>query len=231
MYIVYLRCQPIGIHLFRVEAELDTASVRERNPRGQGERLRAALIDAAIELLADLQNVEQLSIRAVTARAGVTPTALYLHFADKQALIDAVKERCFAELISYCSRAMVLDDARANLEAGCRAYIQFSDERPGYYRILFHTPHDPDCDPAETLEQAQKQWMPIAIEALGQLIRAVERCLPPGSDPVAPSLMIWAGLHGYIGLRRGIPDMPFASPDDYVSQLVDPYVPGSEAAA
>jgi AcrR family transcriptional regulator len=209
-----------------MEAELDSsAGVRERNPRGQGERLRAALIDAAIELLADLQNVEALSIRAVTARAGVTPTALYLHFADKEALIDAVKERCFAELISYCSRATVPDDARANLEAGCRAYIQFSDERPGYYRILFHTPHD-DCDPAETLEQAQAQWLPSAIEALGQLIDSVQRCMPPGSDPVPPSLMIWTGLHGYIALRRGIPDIPFPSPDDYVKRLADAHVPG-----
>ena len=43
-------------------------SPRARNPRGQGERLREALIDAAIELLADLQDVEALSVRAVTAR-------------------------------------------------------------------------------------------------------------------------------------------------------------------
>jgi len=214
-----------------MEAELESTGVRERNPRGQGERLRAALIDAAIELLADLQNVEQLSIRGVTARAGVTPTALYLHFADKQALIEAVKERCFTELIAYVSQARVRDDPRANLEAGCHAYIRFSDERPAYYRVLFHTPHDPDCDPADTLEQAQAEWMPIAIEALDQLIQAVEGCLPAGSDPVAPSLLIWAGMHGYIGLRRGIPDIPFPPPGDYVSRLVGAYVPESQAAA
>jgi AcrR family transcriptional regulator len=213
-----------------MEAELESTAVRERNPRGQGERLRAALIDSAIELLADLQNVEALSIRAVTARAGVTPTAMYLHFADKEALIDAVKERCFAELITYCSRATVPGDPRANLESRGRAYIQFSEERPGYYRILFHTPHDP-CDPAETLEQAQAQWLPSAIEAFGQLLEAVQQCLPPESDPVPPSLMIWTGLHGYIGLRHGIPDIPFPSPEDYVRGLADAYLPGSGATA
>lgn len=215
-----------------MEAELASSGARERNPRGQGERLRAALIDSAIELLADLQNVEALSIRAVTARAGVTPTALYLHFADKEALIEAVKERCFAELISYCARARAAapDDPRAELEAGCSAYIQFSDERPGYYRVLFHTPHQPPCEPpAEpqtmSLEELQAEWPPGAIEALGQLIDSVQHCLPQASNPVPPSMMIWAGLHGYIGLRRSIPDVPFAPPDEYVRRLVDAHVP------
>jgi AcrR family transcriptional regulator len=212
-----------------MEAELESTGVRERNPRGQGERLRAVLIDSAIELLADLQNVEALSIRAVTARAGVTPTALYLHFADKQALIDAVKERCFAELISYCSSATVPGDPRANLESRCRAYIQFAAERRGYYRVLFHTPHPASEEPPEpdlaSLKQAQAEWLPAAVEALGQLIEAVQQCLSPGTDPVPTSLMIWAGLHGYIGLRRSMQDIPFAPPGEYVKGLADAHLP------
>jgi AcrR family transcriptional regulator len=212
-----------------VEAEVESSGIRERNPRGQGERLRAALIESAIELLADLENVEALSIRAVTARAGVTPTALYLHFADKEALIDAVKERCFAELISYCSRADVAGDPRANIESRCRAYIQFSAERPGYYRVLFHTPHPASREPPEpdlaSLKQAQAEWLPAAVEALGQLIGAVQRCLPPGTDPVPTSLKIWAGLHGYIGLRRSMQDIPFPAPGDYVKELADAHLP------
>src|SRR6516225_5196353 len=86
-------------------------SARARNPRGQGERLREALIDAAIELLADLQDVEALSVRAVTARVGVTPTALYLHFADKDALLVAVKARCFEELRA---RVLAAEQQHAN---------------------------------------------------------------------------------------------------------------------
>jgi len=225
MYIVYLRCQLIRDILEQMEAELASTGVRERNPRGQGERLRAALIDAAIELLADLQNVEQLSIRAVTARAGVTPTALYLHFADKDALIEAVKERCFAELTAYCSRASVPGDPRANFESRCRAYIQFSVERPGYYWILFHAPHAHYGAAPATLAEAQAQWLPAAVEAFGQLLTAVQGCLPPGADPAPPSLMIWAALHGYVGLRS-MPDIPFPSPDDYVSRLADAHIPG-----
>ena len=63
---------------------------RSPNPRGQGERLRTALLDAARDLLLELGDQSKLSVRAVTARAGVTPNALYLHFADKEALLRAV---------------------------------------------------------------------------------------------------------------------------------------------
>jgi AcrR family transcriptional regulator len=50
------------------------STTRSRNPRGQGERLRAALMDAARDLLLELGDQDKLSVRAVTARAGVTPT-------------------------------------------------------------------------------------------------------------------------------------------------------------
>jgi hypothetical protein len=38
-------------------------------------------------------------------------------------------------------------------------------------------------------------------------------------------MMIWAGLHGYIGLRRSIPDGPFPPTADYVKRLVDAHAP------
>src|SRR5918912_2806062 len=78
---------------------------RVRNQRGEGERLRTALLDAAAELLAESQDVEQLSVRAVTARAGVSPTALYLHFQDKEELTRAVRERCAAALAEMLREA------------------------------------------------------------------------------------------------------------------------------
>ena len=73
-------------------------STRARNPRGQGERLRLTLLDAARELLLELGDQDKLSVRAVTARAGVTPNALYLHFAGKDDLLSAVINAGYGEL-------------------------------------------------------------------------------------------------------------------------------------
>src|ERR1700679_4244080 len=77
------------------------SSARTRNPRGQGERLRGALMDAARELLLELGDQDKLSVRAVTARAGVSPNALYLHFADREALLSAVMIANYKELRAF----------------------------------------------------------------------------------------------------------------------------------
>src|ERR1700677_473552 len=70
---------------------------RKRNPRGQGDQLRTALMEAARELLLELGDQDKVSVRAVTARAGVSPNALYIHFATKDELLDAVMHASYKE--------------------------------------------------------------------------------------------------------------------------------------
>lgn len=205
--------------------EPDTA--RTRNPRGEGERLRETLLDSAIELLADLQDVDALSVRGVTAHAGVSPTALYLHFTDKEDLLVAVKDRCFEELHNYLSRgADGIEEPRGRLAAMGRGYLQFATDRPGYYRVLFHTPHgEPDTEPiGDPLHSGSTGWPPGAAQALGALVQAVARCLPPGAPVERTATMIWAGLHGYAGLRAAIRHYPFPSPSDYTTALLDAHL-------
>ena len=209
-------------------ANAPRTSTRARNPRGQGERLREALIDAAIELLADLQDVEALSVRAVTARVGVTPTALYLHFADKDELLVAVKARCFEEL-----RARVLaaeqqhanSNPRTQLHQMILAYIQFAADLPGYYRVLFHTRRGREPKTASLPSNlGELEWSHTGTLAFGDLVRGIERCLPPGRDPFPVALMVWAGEHGYVSLRESSSHFPFPDPTTYANQLLDAHL-------
>jgi AcrR family transcriptional regulator len=202
-------------------------TARARNPRGQGERLREALIDAAIELLADLQDVEALSVRAVTARVGVTPTALYLHFADKDELLDAVKDRCFRELRSYVLAAekQAGPDPRTQLEQHILAYIQFATDFPGYYRVLFHTRRGREPKTASLPSNlGELEWSHTGTLAFGDLVRGIERCLPPERDPFPVALMIWAAEHGYVTLREISTHFLFPDPTTYVTQLLDAHL-------
>ncbi|HTZ86982.1 MAG TPA: TetR/AcrR family transcriptional regulator, partial [Solirubrobacteraceae bacterium] len=136
----------------------EPVDTRRRNPRGEGERLRAALMEAAAELLLEHGSAERLSIRSITARAGVSPTALYLHFDSKDELVRAVSIAAFQELWEYLQQAVAAHEGepRAQLEALGAAYIEFAEQRPGHYRILFSTagrtaasgpPGPPDEDP------------------------------------------------------------------------------------
>jgi AcrR family transcriptional regulator len=95
--------------------------------------LRAALIDAA-ETLLDAGG--DISLREAARMAGVSPTAAYRHFADKDALLAALAVRGFREF------GLALGEAAARnpgheLAARGRAYIRFALARPGRFRLMF----------------------------------------------------------------------------------------------
>ena len=178
------------------------ATPRTRNPRGHGERLREQLLDAAAEILREQGDASAVSVRAVTARAGVSPTALYLHFAGVHELLAAVLERSFAELRRYLLAAEAENegDPDAQLQAMGRAYMAFALERPGHYATIF----GPRAAPVEAGIKPE-----IGRDAFDDLVRAVARCLRDDRDPFAVSVSIWTELHGIVTLRHALPAFPW----------------------
>ena len=104
---------------------------RRRAPRGSGEQLRDEILDATTELLLKTGHAKDVSIRSVAQRVGVTPPSIYLHFADKDALMDAVCARYFEkldeEMQSAARRSADRDRGAARAGAGLRA---LRDENP-----------------------------------------------------------------------------------------------------
>jgi AcrR family transcriptional regulator len=193
------------------------APARERNKRGEGDRLRAALLDAASELLSESPDVEQLSVRAVTARAGVTPTALYLHFADKDDLARAVKKRCFAEL----SEAL-LDAERAGegpyeqlRSMGC-AYLRYAREHPGHYAILFHTAMS-----KKGSRRTHTDVREAGMETFKVLLDAVELCLDGRGDSLETATVLWLALHGRAQVQATMPWFPLPDEKRYIDLLIE----------
>jgi AcrR family transcriptional regulator len=195
---------------------------RTRNPRGQGERLRAGLLDAARELLLELGDQDKLSVRAVTARAGASPKALYLHFADREALLSAVMIASYKELRAFLQAAVPADrDPIDQLRAYGNAYVQFAEQRPGIYRVLFMTKVREGVPiPAPGAPSGQDE----GVDAFNDLLEIVTNCLPDGPDPFTQSAYIWAGLHGYVALRQVIPAFPWPDERDYVERMIQAHV-------
>jgi len=93
------------------------------------------MLSAASRLLTNAGSISEVSTRAVADAVGVSPMAIYLHFADKQALLDAVVAGVVAELDDVMrSAAGDADDPLAALCAEVSAYVQFAVERPTHYR-------------------------------------------------------------------------------------------------
>jgi AcrR family transcriptional regulator len=188
--------------------------IRDRNPRGEGERLRATLLEAATQLLAESQNPDDVSVRAVTARAGVSPTALYLHFESREQLVRAVSEECFAELGAAlrAARAQAGENPRDQLIACGHAYLRFARERPGHYAVLFErrlTEPGPDDGPK------------IGMDVFEFLVEGVRRGGVAADDAFDYGVLLWMALHGRAAVASAIPDFPFPDEDRYIELLVD----------
>ena len=113
-----------------------TAARRVRARRGEGDRLRDEILTAARDLLAETGSEDAVSLRAVAARVGVSTPSIYLHFADKQALLDAVCAQVFAALDEQLEAAA--ESAASPFEALRLAGMAYVDIRGREPRALPH---------------------------------------------------------------------------------------------
>jgi len=204
------------------EGTAHEGSQRRRNPRGQGDRLRADIIDAASRLLAD-PAAPPLTLRGVARAAGVAATSVYLHFDDTDALILAVADRHFDEMIKAQQAAR--DGAghpRDAVRAMALAYCEFGLANPGLYQVMFGGPLPPVDDPRQIPGRA----------AFEQRTQAVAVALGTG-DAAAfrASVLIWQFLHGTVGLRISRPLFPWPPLAETVTAGVDLILDGAEAAS
>jgi len=198
---------------------------RHRAKRGEGGQLRDEIVAATERLLASTGDEDAVSIRVIADAVGVTPAAIYLHFADKDALIFEVCAARFTELAEAMNAAAAaVDDPLEVLVAMGRAYVQFGIDYPEQYRILFMR-----RNATRKLEPEEMR----DTDAFGQVVTAVERAVQVGAlggedDPIDTALGLWSVAHGVASLMIGMPS--FAWPDDYANRVVTIYVRGLTSA-
>ncbi|MFF0607880.1 TetR/AcrR family transcriptional regulator [Nocardia tengchongensis] len=156
--------------------------------------LRAALIDAGLALAND-GGPDQVVLREVARTAGVSHSAAYRHFADRDALLTEVARRARAELAAEMrGRIARATDPRARLQATGTAYIGFALSRPGLFRTAFGalptTEPDPAAAPADDPHRILGQVLDEA-QAAGLLDPRVR----PGAEIAA-----WSAVHGLASL-------------------------------
>jgi AcrR family transcriptional regulator len=196
----------------------ETTHQRRRNPRGQGDRLRADIIDAASGLLAD-PAAPPLTLRGVARAAGVAATSVYLHFADTDALVLAVAEKHFGELADAQQAARdVAATPRGAVRAMALAYCEFGLANPGLYQVMFTSPLPPVDDPRQIPGRRAFEQRTAAIAA------ALGGCGDP-DDQDGPafraSALLWQFLNGAVNLRISRPVFPWPPLEETVTAVVD----------
>src|SRR5882724_2604641 len=107
--------------------------------------LRAACLRAARELL-EADGSAGLSLRALARRAGVSPTAPYRHFANREALVSAIAAEGYRELAGRLAGAHPAPRTPADLATVAVAYVRFALDHPALFRVMFAEPCDPGND-------------------------------------------------------------------------------------
>lgn len=169
---------------------------RVRNARGTGEQLRTELLAAAEAVLDDTGDPAKVTVRGVAAAVGVAPNAVYLHFADREALLAEIAIRRY-EVCTADIRASnaATDDPIERLLAGHERYCQLALERPGHYRLLFHGLIHP-TDPAllDRVATAGLAYFQTCIDACAATIDAGLLRAP---DAPTLAAAVWALEHGW----------------------------------
>lgn len=192
---------------------------RERNPRGQGGRLRDEILAGATELLEETGSEQAVTLRAVARRVGISAPSIYAHFPDREAIVDAIIDGAFADFNAAIYRET--EAARpagplGRLRAGCASYLRFAAERPERYRLLFER---------RNLVGGVGRPVPaVRTESFGWLVAALQDCIDAGvsaSDNAArDATAIWVALHGYATLRSLLPGFPWPADEEMLDRIV-----------
>ena len=198
---------------------------RRRAPRGSGEQLRDEILDATTELLLETGHAKAVSIRSVAQRVGVTPPSIYLHFADKDALLDAVCARYFEKLDEEMQRVSADQPSTVEvLRAQGLAYVRFAMQTPELYRIATMGEGRPGSDIDTTLNSSAFQHLRNSVEKLID-----EGIYPPG-DPTMAAMQLLTAAHGIAALLISKPYLPWGDVEEFADRTLSAAVSGPHRA-
>ena len=175
--------------------------VKERREREKSET-RDKILDAARELFVT-EGYEGVSMRKVAEKIEYSPTAIYVHFADKEELFRELCHEDYAQLAQVFQSSLISSDPVERLRQIGAIYVDFGIRYPNHYKFMFMTP-----TPAHELSDKDREVKGNPEEdAYAFLKWAVLQALDAGSfreeftDADLISQTLWASVHGVISLQ------------------------------
>ena len=188
---------------------------RARARRGSGDLLRDEILDAATGLLLETGHARLVSIRSVAQRVGVTSPSIYLHFADKDALMDAVCARHFEKLDLEMQRVAAEHTCPVEvLRAQGLAYVRFATQSPELYRIATMGEWRSGSNIDITLDRSVFKHMRATVQKL------MDDGIYVPDDPTIVALELWSAAHGVAAMLIAKPHLPFGDPEAFADRVL-----------
>lgn len=168
--------------------------IAQRKER-EKEDVRRKILDAAHDLF-EQQGYENVTMRAVADAIEYSPTTIYLHFANKDALVEALCFEDFERLSAAMSSRPLPKNPIERMRALGRAYAAFGINNPNHYRFMFMTA-------GEWKNHARDEATPPS-KSYAVLRDAVEQAMEEGyfkkDDIDLVSQIVWSAIHGVVSL-------------------------------
>lgn len=160
--------------------------------------LRDACIVAAQEVIAE-RGIENLSLREVSRKLGVSHQAPYKHYPSRDHLLAEVMRRCFLRFAAHLDARPRFDDPERDLESLGQQYLAYAREHPLEYRLMFSTTWPESADRAELARDAAH-----AFDVLRGVLQRMHGDAAQTRELVElDALYIWSTMHGLAGVMNG----------------------------
>jgi AcrR family transcriptional regulator len=201
--------------------------------RRERERLetRTRIMDAARDLFAR-EGYDAVSMRRIAEVIEYSPTAIYVHFKDKQDLLLEICRTDFGAFGNMLAELQSVDDPVERIRRMGQAYVRFGVEHPNHYRLMFMTKIDYPEGVVETDTNHGK------IDADGYALlrhscqQAIERGVvrPEYAEADLLAQTFWAAVHGITSLqitKAGVPWITWAGLEPLATAVIDSVLRGA----
>jgi AcrR family transcriptional regulator len=159
--------------------------------------LRDACIVAAQEVIAE-RGIENLSLRDVARKLGVSHQAPYKHYPSRDHLLAEVMRRCFQRFAAHLDARPRCDDPEQDLNSLGVQYLSYAQEHPLEYRLMFSTTW-----PEAALEMDVVGDATHAFDVLRGVLRRMHGDSVAMRDTIdLDALYIWSTVHGLAGVMN-----------------------------
>jgi len=171
----------------------------ERREREKAET-RALILAAARELFTR-EGYERTTMRAIAEKIGYTATAIYHHFADKNALMLELCVNDFKALHSALTAVGRIPDPVDRLRMMGKGYVRFATENPEQFRFMFLVDRpQPSPDQVAHLMNPGEDGYVFLQQAVTEAMNA-GRFRDKYDDPNLLAQIFWAAVHGIACIR------------------------------